>query len=83
MQSGLISPPPPAPARPPRFYAEDLRSCTLNWSLVATMSTFPLVNPAPLTLLADPPMWHASFMLVSGAALSPYKLRVEGFRFKV
>ena len=38
---------------------------------------FRLVNPAPLTLLADPPMpWHASFTLASGAALSPYTLRV-------
>ena len=27
--------------------------------------------------------WHASFKLASGAALSPYKLRVQGLGFRV
>ena len=52
------------------------------------MSTFRLVNAAPLALLADPPMpWHASFKLAPGAALSLYAaglgFRVEGLSFKV
>ena len=37
-----------------------------------------------LALLAHPPVpWHASFTLASGAALSPYTLRVQGLGFRV
>ena len=65
---------PPPPLRP--FYSAFLPpSNSVN---------FLVGEPAPLALLADPPMpWHASFTLASGAALSPYTLRVSGLGFRV